>query len=116
MLHPSRIVIAVAVLVASSLGWILPPRVVALTGAARAVSPAVKAASKCRAAIVKGGSGFVQAEAKSLQKCREAIVKHKLPADADCRTDVKTAGVLTKARTKLHDAVVKGCGGKDKTC
>ncbi|MBI3770751.1 MAG: hypothetical protein HY271_19960 [Deltaproteobacteria bacterium] len=82
------------------------------------ISPSklVKAASKCRAAIIKGAGGFVQAKAKALQKCRESIVKGKLPAGTDCHANGKTAAAIGKASTKLESRIVKACAGKDKTC
>ena len=73
-------------------------------------------ATKCRAAIIKAGAGFVQAKAKALQKCEEAKVKGKLPSSTVCLTEAKTAPVITKAIDKLTKSIVAACGGKDKLC
>jgi hypothetical protein len=39
-----------------------------------------------------------------------------LPKDTPCDSESKTVEAISKARTKLTNAIGKACGGKDKTC
>jgi hypothetical protein len=81
------------------------------------LSPSVKAATKCRGAIVSAAAKFVQAKAKALQKCEEAKVKGTLAPNTVCKDEpVKTVPAITKASTKLSSTIAKACGGQDKVC
>lgn len=69
---------------------------------------------KCLAGIGKASAAFGQAKMKLLQKCADKLAKGGAPSGS-C-TDQKTLDKISKAEAKTAAAVVKGCGGKDKTC
>jgi hypothetical protein len=80
------------------------------------VRPAAADPVKCQREIAKRSSQFVQDKSKALQKCEDAKASGKLAAGTDCHSDGKTMQAIAKASSKLSSAIVKQCGGHDKTC
>lgn len=80
------------------------------------VSPAAADPLKCRAAITKASSQYVQARTKALVKCEGAVVAGKLPMGTDCSNESKTDAAIDKAKAKQEAAIEKACGGADKEC
>jgi hypothetical protein len=75
-----------------------------------------RAVGKCRNAIAAAAAAFLQADAKAVGTCKDRIVAGKLPRDTECRTEIKTAAAVAKARRKLATTISKACAGKAKTC
>ncbi len=78
--------------------------------------PARADAVKCKAAITKASSQYVQARTKALVKCEGAVVAGKLPLATDCSDEPKTDAAIDKAKDKMEAAIEKACGGGDKDC
>src|SRR5262249_17362215 len=70
---------------------------------------------KCQAAIAKSATAFAASKLAALETCEGKRLAGKLAGncpDADPKTGEKIAAGLQK----VHDAIAKACGGKNKTC
>ncbi len=93
------------------------PLVVAVvTSLALAAASAHADPLKCKAAITKTASQYVQARTKALVKCEGAVVAGKLPLATDCGNELKTDAAINKAKVKMEAAIEKACGGPDQDC
>ena len=61
------------------------------------VSTAHAETTRCKAAVVRNASKFVQAKANALANCERNIISGKLPASTDCHAEAKTAAVAEPA-------------------
>jgi hypothetical protein len=74
------------------------------------------AAARCKGTILKASAAFVKGKAQALQRCRERVVEGKLPPETDCENNLATIAAIDGKRQKLRTAIVRACGGGDKTC
>ena len=95
-----------------------PHRVAALAVGALLLAPAGAQADAdhCKAAINKASNAFVKAKALALQRCRERVIEGQLPPETECEANLATIGAIASKRQKFRSAIVRACGGKDKTC
>ncbi len=81
-----------------------------------AVVPARADATRCKAAIARNSSKFVQSKANALANCERDKVLGKLPASTDCHSESKAAAAIAKAEANLRSKIAASCGGNDKVC
>ncbi|MEO6027402.1 MAG: hypothetical protein ABIR79_11100, partial [Candidatus Binatia bacterium] len=72
--------------------------------------------TRCRAAIVRNASKFVQSKANALARCERNVVVGKLPPATDCHSEPKAAAAIAKAEANLRAKIGASCGGADKVC
>jgi hypothetical protein len=99
------------------LQWTVPGDVDTIDiGVEGSVTPADANPIKCREAIAKASSKFVQSKMKALSKCEGNLVAGRLPGGTDCHSESQTAAAIATAMTKLHTDIAKNCGGADRVC
>jgi hypothetical protein len=72
--------------------------------------------TRCKAAIVRNSTKFLQSKATALANCERNIVAGKLPPATDCSSEPKAAAAIAKAATRLRATIAASCGGDDRVC
>jgi len=72
--------------------------------------------TRCKAAIVRSSTKFVQSKATALVNCEKQVVLGKLPASTDCRSEATAAMKIANAAARLQAIIAKACGGTDGVC
>jgi len=72
--------------------------------------------TRCRAAIVRNASKFVQSKANALANCERNVVVGKLAPGTDCHAEPKAAAAIAKAEANLRARIAASCGGADRVC
>ena len=66
--------------------------------------------ARCQEAIAKAGAGYTSTVLKALQKCRNRVNNSTLQiVFGQCPSDPQTAGIITRAETKLRGIVAGKC-------
>jgi hypothetical protein len=72
--------------------------------------------TRCKAAILRSSTKFVQTKANAVANCERNVVAGKLPASTDCHAEPKTAAAIAKAAARLRATIAASCGGDDAVC
>lgn len=88
----------------------------ALVATLISVAPAGAEATRCKAAIVRNASKFVQSKAAALANCEGNKVVSKLPSSTDCQSEPKAAAKIAKVEANVRSKIAGSCGGNDKVC